>query len=73
MLGIIWLIRDDFGADEKTVFIAGTLNIYCHAELKQTILTIEKLTIPEKFVKMIGDRILFHPVADGKSREIMGV
>ncbi len=71
MLGIIWLIRM-ISARMKNGFYSGTLNIYCHAELKQTILTIVKLTIPEKFVKMIGDRILFHPVADGKSREIMG-
>jgi ribonuclease Z len=50
----------------------GKLNIYCHAELKKTIVTIVKLTIPEKFVKMIGDRILFHQVKDGKIQEILG-
>lgn len=71
MLGIIWLIRM-ISARIKNGSYPGTLNIYCHAELQKTILTIVKLTIPEKFVKMIGDRILFHQVTDGKSREIMG-
>lgn len=71
MLGIIWLIRM-ISARMKNGSYQGNLNIYCHAELKKTIVTIVKLTIPDKFVKMIGDRILFHQVENGKAREILG-
>ncbi|MBI4857843.1 MAG: DUF1801 domain-containing protein [Acetobacterium woodii] len=71
LLGIIWLIRM-ISARMKSGSYQGNLNIYCHTELKKTIVIIVKLTIPDKFVKMIGDRILFHQVKDGKVREILG-
>lgn len=52
LLGLIWLIRMIATKMKKGQYV-GNLNIYCHEELKQTILTITKLTVQEKFYKMI--------------------
>lgn len=71
LLGLIWLIRMIATKMKKGKY-EGNLNIYCHKELKEIILTITKLTVQEKFYKMIGERIFFHPVADGEVRQILG-
>lgn len=71
LLGLIWLIRMIATKMKKGQY-EGNLNIYCHAELKETILTITKLTVQAKFYKMIGERIFFHPVEDGEVRDILG-
>lgn len=71
LLGLIWIIRMIATKMKKGQY-EGNLNIYCHEELKNTILTITKLTVQDKFYKMIGERIFFHPVADGEVRRILG-
>ena len=71
LLGLIWLIRMIATRMKKGQY-EGELNIYCHEELKETILTIAKLTVQGKFFKMIGERIFFHSVADGETRNILG-
>ena len=43
-----WLIRMIATKMKKGQYVVN-LNIYCHDELKQTILTITKLTVQEKF------------------------
>ncbi len=71
LLGLIWLIRMIATKMKKGQY-EGDLNIYCHEELKETILTIAKLTVQGKFFKMIGERIFFHSVADKETRNILG-
>lgn len=53
----------------KSGHYQGQLMIYCHAELKKTVLTIVKLMLPEKFVKLIGDRVVFKVVKDGQTKK----
>lgn len=71
ILGIVWLIRM-IATKMKNGLYQGNLDIYCHKELKETILTIVHLTVQSKFYKMIGNRIFFHTVADKEEKEIMG-
>ncbi len=71
LLGLIWLIRMIATKMKKGLY-AGDLQIYCHANLKQTILTIAKLTVQDKFYNMIGQRIHLVTVADGETCTIMG-
>ena len=71
LLGLIWLIRMIATRMKKGQY-EGNLNIYCHEELKETILTITKLTVQEKFYKLIGERIFFRPVEDGEVKSILG-
>lgn len=71
LLGLIWLIRMIATKMKKGQY-EGDLNIYCHADLKEIILTITKLTVQEKFFKMIGERIFLHAVEDQEVRTVMG-
>lgn len=71
ILGLVWLIRM-IATRMKNGKYEGNLDIYCHEELKETILTIVKLTVQAKFYNMIGERIFFHIVGDGEERDIMG-
>lgn len=69
LLGLIWLIRMIATKMKKEQY-DGNLDIYCHDELIDTILTIAKLTVQGKFLKMIGKRIFLHTVSDGETRRI---
>ncbi len=71
LLGLIWLIRIIATKMKKGLY-EGELQIYCHANLKETILTIAKLTVQDKFFQMIGDRIHLVSVADGEEKQILG-
>ena len=49
----------------------GNAHIYCHEELVDTIKTLCRLTIQDKFYRLLDDRILFEPVKDGEKRHIL--
>lgn len=55
--------KNDSNQNEKGLY-DGNLNIYCHKNLKDVILTISKLTIQKKFFDMIGQRIFINIVKD---------
>ena len=71
LLGLIWLIRMIATKMKKGQY-EGNLNMYCHADLKEIILTITRLTVQAKFFNMIGERIFIHPVEDNEERDILG-
>ena len=71
LLGLIWLIRMIATKMKKGQY-EGNLNIYCHADLKEIILTITRLTVQAKFFNMIGERIFINPVEDNEERDILG-
>lgn len=71
LLGIVWMVRM-IGTQMKKGSYEGTLSIYCHDGLVETIKTICRLTLQKKFYDLIGDRILLIPVSDGETREILG-
>lgn len=71
LLGLIWLIRMIATKMKKGQY-EGNLNIYCHADLKEIILTITRLTVQAKFFNMIGERIFIHPVEDNEERDVLG-
>lgn len=70
LLGILWLIRL-IATKMKKGSYQGSLNIYCHADLTETITTICRLTLQGKFFNMIGERIFLVPVADGECVTIL--
>ena len=71
LLGIVWMIRMIATQMKKDKY-EGKLNIYCHEGLVDTIMTICKLTVQDKFYKMIGDRILLNTVNDKEVRKVFG-
>ena len=70
VLGIVWMIRMIATKMKKDQYI-GDAHIYCHAELIETIKTLCRLTIQDKFYNMIGDRIHLEEVKDGETRHIL--
>lgn len=72
ILGIVWLIRMIATAMRKSGY-NGDLNVYCHDGLPDTIRTICRLTMQEKFYGLIGDRIHMVPVRDGESLNVLGM
>lgn len=71
LLGIVWMVRM-IGTQMKKGSYEGTLSIYCHDGLVETIKTICRLTLQKKFYDLIDSRILLIPVSDGETREILG-
>ena len=71
LLGMVWMIRM-IAARMKQGKYEGNLNIYCHRDLVEPLLTIVRLTVQGKFVKLIGERIFLHPVEDKEVKEILG-
>ena len=70
ILGIVWMVRLIATHMKKGIY-EGDLNIYCHEDLPSTIDTLCRLTLQDKFYRMIGTRIHLIPVHDGESRRIL--
>ena len=70
ILGMVWMIRMIATAILKGSY-EGNLTIYCHDGLVDTIKTLCTLTIQKKFCKCFDDRILFVPLKDGDTRQIL--
>ena len=71
ILGMVWMIRM-IAARMKQGKYEGILNLYCHRDLVETLLTIVRLTVQGKFVKLIGERIFLNPLEDKDIRRILG-
>ena len=71
ILGMVWMVRM-IAAKIKQGAYEGDLHIYCHSDLAEPFLTIVRLTVQGKFVKLIGDRIHIHPLEDGQVESFLG-
>lgn len=71
ILGMVWMVRMIATAMLGGKY-EGTLTIYCHGELINTIKTLCSLTIQKKFCKLFDDRIIFKEVTDGCAMDILG-
>ena len=69
VLGIGRMVR--MIAKMKKDQYVGDAHIYCHSELIETIRTLCRLTIQDKFYNMIGNRIHLEEVKDGETRHIL--
>jgi len=58
VLGVIWVIRNIAMLMNKGKY-SGNFIIYCHDELVKTLTLFCELTLPDKFVRLIGDRMCF--------------
>ena len=70
ILGVVWMIRMIGTAMNKGEY-EGNLNIYCHEELVDTIVTISRLTVAKKFFRFVGERIILVPVHDKEVVSVM--
>lgn len=72
LLGMVWMVRNIAMMINNGKY-EGTLTIYCHDEVKETLLTICRLTLPQKIMLPIGNRILIQEVKDGDKAEIANI
>lgn len=72
ILGIVWMIRMVATAMRKGEY-DGDLFIYCHDGLPDTIRTLCRLTMQNKFYGLIGERIHLVAVGDGESFNVLGL
>lgn len=70
VLGMVWVIRMICASMKKGTY-EGSLTIYCHSELVNTLKTIVSLTLPGKFTKLVGERVLLQPIEDGECIRIL--
>lgn len=70
LLGMVWMIRM-IAAKIKQNKYEGNLHLYMHSDLTEPLLTIVRLTVQPKFTRLIGDRILLHPLQDGETVSIL--
>lgn len=70
VMGIIWVIRM-IGQLINGGKYEGDLNIYCHKELSEVIISICNMTLVAKIVKLFGERIRFIIVEDGDKGNIL--
>ena len=71
ILGVVWMIRM-IGQKILAGKYEGTLSIYCHPDLTNTITTLCSLTTQKKIQKLIGGPIQLIPVEDGQTLSILG-
>ena len=70
LLGVVWIVRK-IGTMMKAGQYEGVLHIWCHQGLTETIRTLCSLTLQKKFVDLLGQRILLHPVEDGQTESLL--
>lgn len=70
LLGVVWILRS-VGTQMLGGKYEGQLHIWCHAGLAETIRTLANLTLQQKFVRLLGDRIILHPVEDGTLAQLL--
>lgn len=71
LLGVVWIVRK-IGTLMLNGGYEGTLHLWCHAGLIETIRTLCRLTLQKKFSDLLGGRIALHPVTDGETASLLG-
>ena len=70
ILGIVWMVRMIASKMRQEAY-EGDAYIYCHEELVETITTLCRLTIQQKFFDMLESRIHLVPLKDGEKKQIL--
>ena len=69
--GAVWVLRKVMTMMRAGQF-DGELHIYCHKTVRKGLEAIAELMLQKKFVKLIGERVLFHDIEDGSQARLCG-
>ena len=69
--GAVWVLRKVMTMMRGGQF-DGELHIYCHKTVRKGLEAITDLMLQKKFVKLIGERVLFHDIEDGTQAQMCG-
>lgn len=71
LLGVVWMVRK-MGDLINAGKYEGDLHVWCHESICEAIRLMSEITLQKKHVKLLGDRILLHPITDGTETEMLG-
>lgn len=71
ILGAIWIIRA-VAANMLNNKYNDVFNIYCHKKSIDAIKSISSYVLQKKFINLFDERIIFHEITDGMTKEILG-
>lgn len=69
--GAVWVLRKIMTMMRGGKY-DGELHIYCHQSIHTGLVAIAELMLQKKFVKLIGERVFFHDIADGMTARLCG-
>ncbi|MFI3202531.1 MAG: MBL fold metallo-hydrolase [Eubacteriales bacterium] len=70
VLGVVWVFRKIATMMKKGQY-EGEFHMWCHEELAVMIRQLLEMTLQQKFIRLIGERILIHPVVDGEQANLL--
>ncbi len=71
VLGVVWVIRKIATLMKKNQY-DSEFHIWCHEELAGVIRQLAELTLQQKFVKLIGEKIIIHEVQNDEKAVLLG-
>lgn len=71
MLGAVWMLRMTGHGMEKGLY-EGDLHLYCQQEIADSLTQMCQFMLPPRLMPLFGQRILFHPLTDGITFDILG-
>lgn len=71
LLGVVWMIRK-MGDLINAGKYEDDLHVWCHESICEAIRLMSEITLQKKHVKLLGDRIILHPITDGTETEMLG-
>lgn len=71
LLGAVWALRV-IATRMNAGSYEGELHIYCDQSIIDGLCQMARLTLQKKMTDHIGERILFHPIADGQTEKLCG-
>lgn len=71
LLGAVWVLRMVATAMNNGKY-EGSLHIYCSPSVREGLTAMARITLQKKMTAHIGERILFHDIADGQKETLLG-
>ena len=71
LCGAIWVLRKIMTMMRAGKY-EGELHIYCHETVRKGLTAMAELMLQQKFVRLIGERVLFHDIEDGTRAQMCG-
>ena len=71
IMGAVWMLRMVGHGMERGIY-QGIFHVYCHQSLADGLIAMCRFMLPQRLLKLFGERILFHCLTDGMCFDILG-
>ena len=69
--GAVWVLRKVMTMMRAGKY-EGELHIHCHSSVREGLTAMAQLMLQQKFVRLIGERVLFHDIENGTRARMCG-